>query len=132
MQLGGLAAVFEQHRALLAAGPLRDHPVQLARFGEAAIAFDTAQLWVRHACTVATEPFTEGDAVDATVDLARNAFEDAALRVIAAAQKAIGLRAFLAPNALERVIRDLATYLRQPMLDVSLMSAAAYRLRAEA
>ena len=72
----------------------------------------------------------DADAIDAYVDLARNAFEGAALRVVALAQKAIGLKSFLRPNPLERLIRDLTTYLRQPNLDVSLMSAAALRLRA--
>ena len=50
------------------------------------------------------------------------------MRAVALAQKAIGLKAFLRPNPLERVIRDLTTYLRQPALDASLLSAAAFHL----
>ena len=67
--------------------------------------------------------------MDAYVDLARNAFEGAALRVVELAQKALGLKALMRPNPIERMVRDLTTYLRQPALDVSLMSAASFHLR---
>ena len=129
VQLGGLEAILDLYKAQLRESPHRDHPLQLARFGEAAIACETARLWVRQASRVAEGPFDDADAVDAYVDLARNAFEAAALRVVALAQKAIGLKAFLRPNPIERVIRDLTTYLRQPALDMSLISAAAFHLK---
>lgn len=129
VQLGGLEAVLEAYAAQVRASPHRDHPLQLARYGQAEIACETARLWVAKAACVAEGPVADADAIDATVDLARNAFEAAALEVVALAQKAVGLRSFLRPNPLERLIRDLTTYLRQPNLDVSLMSAAAFRLR---
>ena len=129
-QLGGLVAIFDEYRAQLAAGPHRDQPIQLARFGEAAIACETARLWVQQACRIA-EGGGDADAIDAYVDLARNAFERAALEVIAQAQKAIGLKAFMRPNPLERMIRDLSTYLRQPALDMSLMAGARHALLSE-
>ena len=128
VQLGGLEAILDHYRSQLGQSPLRDHPLQLARFGEALIAVETARLWVDKACAVASGPFDDAAAVDAYVDLARNAFEGAALRAVALAQKAIGLKTFLRPNPLERIIRDLTTYLRQPALDASLMSAAAFHL----
>ena len=131
VQFGGLLGLVDAYREQLAASPHREHPLQLARFGEAMIAAETARLWVRQAATTA-EGSGEPDAIDAYVDLARNAFEAAALRVIALAQKALGLNAFLRPNPVERIVRDLATYLRQPALDVSLMSAASFHLRAPA
>lgn len=129
-QLGGLEAIFGEYRRQLASGPHRDHPLQLARFGEAAIAAETARLWVREACERA-EGGGDADAIDAYVDLARNAFERAALEVIAGAQKAIGLKALLRPNPLERMIRDLSTYMRQPALDLSLMAGARHQLARE-
>ena len=129
VQLGGLEAVMSAYKDQLSVSPHKDHPLQLARFGEAAIACETARLWVRQAAAKAEGPFEDADEVDAYVDLARNAFEDAALRVVQLAQKALGLKAFMRPNAIERLVRDLTTYLRQPALDVSLMSAAAFHLR---
>jgi alkylation response protein AidB-like acyl-CoA dehydrogenase len=128
VQLGGLEAVLDHYKEQLATSPHRDHPVQLARFGEALIAAETARLWVRQAGAVAESPPDDPEAIDAYVDLARNAFERATLEVIAAAEKAVGLKALMRPNPLERVIRDLATYLRQPALDASLLAAAAFDL----
>ncbi len=129
-QYGGLAAIFDEYKTQLAAGPHREQPIQLARFGEAAIAIETARLWVWQACRIA-EGVGDADGIDAYVDLARNAFERAALEVVAHAQKAIGLKAFMRPNPLERMIRDLSTYLRQPALDLSLMSGARQILSTE-
>lgn len=131
VQLGGLEAILEAYAAQLRASPHRDNPIQLARFGEAAIACETARLWVMRAGLTAEGSADDPAAIDAYVDLARNAFEDAALRVVSRAQKAIGLKAFLRPNPLERLIRDLSTYLRQPALDASLVSAAQFHLRSE-
>ena len=127
-QLGGVEAILDHYRAQLSSGRGADDPLQLARLGEALIAAETARLWVTKACRTAEDPLADPNVIDATVDLARNAFEGAALRVIALAQKAIGLRAFLRPNPLERIIRDLSTYMRQPALDPSLTSAARFFL----
>ena len=82
----------------------------------------------RKACRVAEAPSGDPAEIDAYVDLARNAFERAALSVKALAQKAIGLRAFVRPNPMERILRDLSTCMRQPALDGSLTSAARYHL----
>ncbi len=131
-QLGGVEAILDQYKAQLSGVRGVGDPLQLARFGEALIAAETARLWVTKACRTAEDPCADPRVVDATVDLARNAFEGAALRVIAGAQKAIGLRAFLRPNPLERIIRDLSTYMRQPALDASLVSAAGFFLTAPA
>ncbi len=127
-QLGGVEAVLALYKAQLAGGRSAGDPVQLARFGEALIAAETARLWVSSACLKAEGGDSDPVAIDAYVDLARNAFEQSALRVVALAQKAIGLRAFVRPNPMERIIRDLTTYLRQPALDASLQSAATFHL----
>ena len=129
VQLGGLEGVMEAYKEELANSPHRDHPLQLARFGDAAVACETARLWVSQAARKAEGAFDDADGVDAYVDLARNAFEDSALRVVRSAQKAVGLKAFVRPNLIDRLVRDLTTYLRQPALDMSLMSAASYHLR---
>ena len=137
VQLGGVEAVLDLYKTQLRCSPHRDNPVQLARFGSAAIAAETARLWVARAGALAEGEVEEGEvekaeAIDAYVDLARNAFEAAALDVVACAEKAIGLKAFTRPNPLERVVRDLQTYLRQPALDASLLSAASFQLRQDA
>lgn len=131
VQLGGVEAVLDRYRAQLRDSPHRDHPLQLARFGAATIAAETARLWVARAGSLAEGFVEDATAIDAYVDLARNAFEAVALEVIACAEKAIGLKAFTRPNPLERIVRDLQTYLRQPALDASLLSAAAFHLGRE-
>jgi hypothetical protein len=64
----------------------------------------------------------------AYVNLARLAVEAAALDLMQLAQRSIGLQAFMRPNPIERISRDLATYLRQPGPDRALTDAAAWVL----
>jgi len=103
-------------------------PHQRARFGTAALAGETAELWVMRAAAIAEDPAADASAIDAYVSLARLAVERAALEVIALAERSLGLAAFTRPNAIERVVRDLSTYLRQPFPDGVLEEAAAYVL----
>ncbi|GAV36515.1 hypothetical protein ROTAS13_04202 [Roseomonas sp. TAS13] len=70
--------------------------------------------------------------VVAYVDLARGAVERAGLAAMELAQRSIGLGAFLRPAPVERIARDLATYLRQPGPDRALTSAAQHALAAAA
>lgn len=46
------------------------------------------------------------------------------------AQRALGLAAFLRPNPVERLLRDLAVYLRQPAPNSVLTEAAHHALSA--
>ncbi|MDT8871753.1 hypothetical protein RAA17_13195 [Komagataeibacter rhaeticus] len=66
-----------------------------------------------------------GDIV-ATVNLARLAVERAGLEVIGLVQRGLGLAAFVRTNPAERLLRDLATYLRQPAPDETLCEAAGW------
>jgi hypothetical protein len=60
------------------------------------------------------------------VALARRAVERAAQEAIALTQCALGLAALMEGNPAEGLMRDLATYLRQPALDEALDEAAAH------
>jgi hypothetical protein len=64
----------------------------------------------------------------AYVNLARLAVEAAAFDLMQLAQRSVGLQAFMRPNPIERISRDLATYLRQPGPDRALTDAAAWVL----
>ena len=64
---------------------------------------------------------------DATL-LAIRAQERAGLDVLERAQRSVGLAGFLQTHPLERLMRDLATYLRQPGPDRALTHAAAHVL----
>lgn len=132
VQCGGIEAVLEAHRAHLTAAGRGADPYQRARLGQAATAAETARLFVERAAHLATaEPGMDERAV-AYVALARGAVERAGLDAIELAQRSIGLSGFLEDHPLERLVRDLATYLRQPAPDGALASAAAYVAGADA
>lgn len=127
---GALDALVDAVRAGLVAKGHAGAPMQQARFGEMLIAQGTARLWVERAAAVAE---AEGDGEDpaaqvATVNLARLAVEAACLDAIRLAQRSLGLAAFAAPHPVERLARDLGTYLRQPAPDAVLLEAAAWHL----
>ena len=62
----------------------------------------------------------------AYVNFARLAVERACLEAITLVQRSLGVAAFLRPNPVERLCRDLGTYLRQPASDMVLTEAAAH------
>ncbi len=120
VQLGGLDRIMALHAARLRI----DDPVARARFAVAAGAHESARLLVAEAARRAEATDAEPEAIDAYVDLARGSFETAALAVIEATRRNIGLSSFIAPDPLDRLLRDLETYLRQPFLDASRDHAA--------
>jgi alkylation response protein AidB-like acyl-CoA dehydrogenase len=128
VQLGGIEAVFDALRTHLRETERGGDPHQAARLGEAAIAVETARLFVTQAATLASDPEADPNRVIAYVNLTRLAVERAGLDVLERAQRSVGLSGFLAPHPLERLARDLATYLRQPGPDRALTSAAAHVL----
>ena len=130
VQLGGIEAVFDIWRGHLAATGRGGDPHQLARLGEGAIAVEGARLWVERAAQAVSDPALPPERVVALVNLARLAVERAGLDVLQLAQRSVGLQGFLRPHPLERLSRDLATYLRQPGPDRALTAAAEEILRA--
>ena len=62
----------------------------------------------------------------AKVNLARLAIETACLDTIQLVQRSLGISALMQDNPVERMCRDLATYLRQPAADIALTAAAAF------
>ncbi len=128
VQLGGIEAVFDVLRAHLRTTGRGGDPHQAARLGEAAIAVESARLFVAQAARLAADPEAEPDRVIAYVNLTRLAVERAGLDVLERAHRSVGLAGFLSPHPLERLARDLATYLRQPGPDRALTSAAAHIL----
>ena len=62
----------------------------------------------------------------ATVNLARIAVEQTGLKLITLVQRDLGISAFVKGNPVEHIMRDLATYLRQPAPDETLTVAAAW------
>lgn len=130
VQLGGIEAVFDAWRGHLVRLGRSDDPHQLARLGEGAIAVEGARLWVGRAARTVAEDLLAPGRIVAFVNLARLAVERAGLDVLQLAQRSVGLQGFLRPHSLERLSRDLATYLRQPGPDQALAAAAEETLHA--
>jgi len=64
----------------------------------------------------------------AYVNLGRIAIETATMDAMRLIQRSLGLAGFLEPNAVERLMRNLGTYLRQPAPDEALTEAARWFL----
>ena len=124
--VGGLDALVEQVRRQLVARDRQDNPHQRSRLGEILIAAETASLWAGKAARVAEGGDAPAGDVAGYVNLARIAIEGACLDAMRLAQRSLGLAAFVRPNPVERLLRDLATYLRQPAPDETLTEAAAW------
>ena len=130
VHLGGMERLFDLLRRHLQETNRGQDPHQAARLGGAAMAIETARLWVAQAATIAEAPLGSRapEQLVAYVNLARLAVEAAALDLMQLVQRSVGLQAFLRPNPIERISRDLATYLRQPGPDRALTDAAAWIL----
>ena len=130
VHLGGMERLFDLLRRHLQETNRGQDPHQAARLGEAAMAVETARLWVAQAASITEAPLGSRapEQLVAYVNLARLAVEAAALDLMQLVQRSVGLQAFLRPNPIERISRDLATYLRQPGPDRALTDAAAWIL----
>jgi hypothetical protein len=124
--LGGLDALVDAVRDELVARRRADNPHQLVRLGELLIAQESASLWVAKAARIAEAGDGDPGEVAAYVNLARIAVELAVLGAIRIAQRALGLNGFIEGRPAERLMRDLATYLRQPAPDETLTEAAGW------
>jgi alkylation response protein AidB-like acyl-CoA dehydrogenase len=124
--LGGLDALVEQVRRQLVARGRQGNPHQQARLGDMLIAAETASLWASKAAWVAESGRNSAGDVAGYVNLARIAIEGACLDAMRLAQRSLGLAVFVRPNPVERLLRDLATYLRQPAPDETLTEAASW------
>lgn len=128
---GGLEALVELAMRQLVARGRDASPHQQGRMGRAWIARETAILWAGRAAAAAERSTAREDAAEvvATVNLARIAIEAACLAAMGLVERSLGLAAFTHPNPVERVRRDLGTYLRQPAADDVLTEAAAHIMR---
>ena len=131
MQLGGIEAVFDAWRAHLTRTGRGGDPHQLARLGEGALALEGARNWVKRGAETVSDAILPPERIVATINLVRLAVERAGLDVLQLAQRSVGLQGFLRGHPLERLSRDLATYLRQPAPDGALVGAAAEILKAD-
>jgi alkylation response protein AidB-like acyl-CoA dehydrogenase len=126
--LGGLDALIAETQQQLRARNRHEDPHQLARIGNGLIARETARLWIERAARMEESIESAPATITGYINLARVAVETAGLEIIRLVQRSLGLSAFLQTNPVERLMRDLATYLRQPATDEALTEAAGWFL----
>lgn len=124
---GALHALVSNSVAQLVARNRHTHPAQAARIGRMTIADETARLWVqRVACVVDRGATLDAGDIANMVNLGRIAVEAACLEAMQDAQRALGLGGLMQGNRVERLQRDLMTYLRQPAPDETLHDGAVW------
>jgi len=123
-QLGATERLTELYRDQLLARGRGGDAHQLERLAQCAAACGTALFWVEEAARRCADDSLEPAAVVAFANLTRMVTERSALDVMERVQRGIGLTGFMSPNPVERICRDLATYLRQPVPDLAMSDAA--------
>jgi alkylation response protein AidB-like acyl-CoA dehydrogenase len=122
--LGAMERLSALYAEQLRARNRGDDPFQLERLAQCAAACGTALFWIEEAARRLADESLSPDAVVGFANLTRMVTERAALDVIERVQRGIGLAAFMRGNPIERISRDLATYLRQPVPDLAMRDAA--------
>jgi alkylation response protein AidB-like acyl-CoA dehydrogenase len=139
VQLGGAEALFDLTRQYLQGEQRTEHPYQQERLGQMAIAIETGNLWLQGAAEIITaynpqfggEPGTDQpdhERLLAYANMMRTAIEQICMEVMQLCQRSVGTRGLLPPHALERVLRDLTLYLRQPVYDAAIAGVGAHVL----
>lgn len=139
VQLGGAEALFNTTRQYLQELNRTSHPNQQERLGKMAIAIESGNLWL---CNVAQMvdryapifggypnlPHPESSRLVAYANMVRTAIEQICMDVMQLSQRSIGTLGLLPPHPMERIIRDLSLYLRQPAYDVAIAKVGEYVL----
>jgi alkylation response protein AidB-like acyl-CoA dehydrogenase len=132
VHVGGTHAVFDAAlRHLLKTGRAKD-PHQQHRLGQMATEVAGGYAWLDYAAAswVRMERASP-TALIACMNAARGAIERAALSVMELADRSVGAAGMMASHPLERLARDLRTYLRQPNPDRALASVGAAVVRGD-
>ncbi|KPQ33880.1 MAG: Acyl-CoA dehydrogenase [Phormidesmis priestleyi Ana] len=155
VQLGGAEALFDATRTYLQGLGRTDHPHQQARLGQMAIALEQGNLWLQGGANK-IEQYAPvfGDMPSANLEdtediedmeekadrmqlvqycnMVRTAIEQICMDMIQLSERCIGTNGLLPPHPMERIIRDLTLYLRQPAFDASLTGIGEYVLTTKA
>lgn len=139
VQLGGASALFDATRQYLQKLDRCGHPQQQERLGQMAIAVESGNLWLKGAAQLVDNyaPVFGGYSDDnqsqaaklvAYSNMVRTAIEQICIDTIQLSQRSIGTLGLLPPEPMERIIRDLSLYLRQPAFDAALTDVGKYVL----
>lgn len=140
VQLGGAEALLDETRTYLQGMGRTEQVHQQGRVAKMAISIESGNLWLRSAANLlaAYAPQFAGTPGEKTPEqieqlvaysnMVRTAIEQICIEVMQLCQRCVGARGLLPPNAIERIIRDLTLYLRQPAYDAAAAHAGEYAL----
>jgi alkylation response protein AidB-like acyl-CoA dehydrogenase len=122
--VGATERLVDLFRAHLVARGRGDDPYQLQRLAQCIASAKTARHWVEEAAGRLSVDGADPGNVVAFANLTRMVTERCALDVMEAVQRGVGLTSIIRPHPIERISRDLATYLRQPVPDLAMSDGA--------
>ncbi|ABD08791.1 acyl-CoA dehydrogenase [Rhodopseudomonas palustris HaA2] len=127
--LGAMERLVDLFRDHLISRGRGEDPYQLQRVAHCVAAARTARFWVEEAARRFGSDDKDASAVVGFTNMTRMVTERSALDIMEAVQRGVGLPSFIRPSPIERICRDLATYLRQPVPDLAMSDAARSWLR---
>jgi alkylation response protein AidB-like acyl-CoA dehydrogenase len=122
--VGAIERLVDLFRDHLVARGRGEDPYQLQRLAQCIAAAKTARQWVEETALRLSLSEADPGNVVAFANLTRMVTERCALDVMETVQRGVGLTSFIRPNPIERISRDLATYLRQPVPDLAMSDGA--------
>ena len=129
VHVGGMHAVLDAAVAHLRRCKRADNPHQEQRLGLMATEVATGYAWLDHVAEYWAKIGSHGRqdcaGIIAATSAGRTAIERAALHVLELAERSVGAAGMIAPHPLERLVRDLRTYLRQPNPDAAVAAVGA-------
>lgn len=148
VQLGAAEVLFDATRQYLQELNYTNHSSQQERIAQMAIALESGHLWLRgaadriaafapqfggdpsevHPETDSPQTAARSDRLLAYANMMRTAIEQICIDMMQWSERSIGTRGLLPPYPMERIIRDLTLYLRQPAYDAAVTSIGEYVL----
>jgi alkylation response protein AidB-like acyl-CoA dehydrogenase len=139
VQLGGAEALFDETRKYLQGLKRTSDPYQAARLGQMAIALESGNLWLQGAAAQLAqyaptfggnpdEEQPEAIRIIAYANMMRTAIEQICMDMMQLCERSVGTRGLMPPYPIERIVRDLTLYLRQPNFDAVLANVGEYAL----
>ncbi len=140
VQLGGAEALLDGTRQFLQDLGRTSDPYQEERLGKMAIAVESGNQWLKGAADLVaayapvfggypTISYAHPEKLVAYANMTRTAIEQICLDVMQLCERSVGTRGLLPPHPMERIIRDLTLYLRQPAFDAALANVGQYILK---
>lgn len=126
VHLGGAEALFEHTRRQLQQRDRVDHAYQLHRLGQLAIAVEGGNQWLSGAAGNALYAYNSTEQVMEYANMVRTAITGLCQEAIQLTLASVGVQGCMKPNPVERIVRDLQTYLCQPNPDGALASVGQY------